>query len=327
MSELRVIESRGKSIDEAIFKGLQQLGVSIDEVTIETVQAGSKGILGIGSKPCIVRLSERPIDYMLQEEEPAKAEKPQRSERREKAPQPARREESTEPVEFSQILRESKENKENRENKEKQESPRAAAPQREARDDRGNRGSSNRSRGARGSRGGSGREQASRAVPKDDTVYTPYVPGESSCDGAEFLSGLLEQMGVKSTLGFAETPEAVKFHIDSNSMGILIGHRGETLDAMQYLTGLVINRGKENYRRVTLDTENYRSKRAETLTRLARRLAAQVRNSGESVKLEPMNPYERRILHSTLQGNPYVETHSEGEEPNRCVVITPKGRE
>jgi len=108
-------------------------------------------------------------------------------------------------------------------------------------------------------------------------------------------------------------------------MGLLIGRRGETLDAMQYLVSLVANKNRkeEGYIRVTLDTEGYRSRREETLKRLARKNAMHVRQSGRSVSMEPMNPYERRILHSALQGFNGVTTHSEGEEPNRHVVITP----
>jgi len=124
-------------------------------------------------------------------------------------------------------------------------------------------------------------------------------------------------------IGFADTPEALKFKIDSDTMGVLIGHRGETLDSLQYLTGLIVNRNREEYRRVVLDTENYRNKREDTLVRLARKLAGQVRSTGKPLTLEPMNPYERRVLHATLQNNPYVSTHSTGEEPNRRVVIEP----
>ena len=107
-----------------------------------------------------------------------------------------------------------------------------------------------------------------------------------------------------------------------DTLGILIGRRGETLDALQYLTSLKINRGQENYTRVTLDTENYRAKREDTLVRLANRMANRAVKTGRKVSLEPMNPYERRIIHSALQGNEAVDTHSEDEEPNRHVVIT-----
>ena len=104
----------------------------------------------------------------------------------------------------------------------------------------------------------------------------------------------------------------------------LIGHRGETLDALQYLTSLQVNKGGKEYRRVTLDTEGYRAKREQTLIALAGRMANKVHKSGRRMMLEPMNPYERRILHATLQDHPYVTTHSEGDEPNRRVVIAPK---
>lgn len=105
-------------------------------------------------------------------------------------------------------------------------------------------------------------------------------------------------------------------------MGIIIGYRGETLDSLQYLVSLVINKDQScDYKRVILDTENYRDKREETLKKLARRLGHKVREAGRPVKLEPMNPYERRIIHSELQNNNYVETYSEGEEPFRKVVI------
>ena len=107
-------------------------------------------------------------------------------------------------------------------------------------------------------------------------------------------------------------------------MGILIGKRGQTLDSLQYLTSLVVNRDREEYTRVSLDTENYRKKREETLIRLANRIAAKVAKTGRKVVMEPMNPYERRILHSALQGNPKVETVSEGEEPYRRVIVKKK---
>ena len=109
-----------------------------------------------------------------------------------------------------------------------------------------------------------------------------------------------------------------------DTLGILIGRRGDTLDALQYLTSLEVNRDRDEYVRVSLDTEHYRAKREESLTRLAARMADRAVKTGRKVVLEPMNPYERRVLHATLQDHPYVQTHSEGDEPNRRVVITLK---
>ena len=109
-------------------------------------------------------------------------------------------------------------------------------------------------------------------------------------------------------------------------MGILIGKRGQTLDSLQYLTSLVVNKNRQGYIRVKLDTEDYRRRRKETLENLARGIAYKVKKTRKPVVLEPMNPYERRIIHSALQGNRYVETTSEGEEPYRHVVVkTQKG--
>ena len=124
------------------------------------------------------------------------------------------------------------------------------------------------------------------------------------------MTELIEKMGISGKVLAAREEDAIRLRIDSDTMGVLIGHRGETLDAIQYLTGLVINRNRkvDGYTRVTINTEDYREKREETLIRLARRVAAQVKSTGRPRTLEAMNPYERRILHSALQNNPYVTT-------------------
>ncbi len=138
-----------------------------------------------------------------------------------------------------------------------------------------------------------------------------------------FLLELTQLMGVQVTVEMGTDAEGnVYGYMNGDTSGILIGRRGETLDALQYLTSLRVNRGQEHYTRVTLDTENYRAKREDTLTRLANRKANHAMKTGRKVALDPMNPYERRIIHSALQANEGVETHSEGEEPNRHVVIT-----
>ena len=137
------------------------------------------------------------------------------------------------------------------------------------------------------------------------------------------LAEVLHGAGVKITGSDMNDSESVE-HLRALGIPVVIGHRGETLDALQYLTSLLVNKGGKDYRRVTLDTEGYRAKREQTLINLANRMAAKVQRSGRRMVLEPMNPYERRILHATLQDNPHVTTHSEGEEPNRRVVIAPK---
>lgn len=140
-----------------------------------------------------------------------------------------------------------------------------------------------------------------------------------------FLADLTRLMGVEVSINAHRDDEGnVRVDMFGDTLGILIGRRGETLDALQYLTSLYVNRDQEDYTRVTLDTENYRAKREEALRRLANRMANRAVKTGRKVVMEPMNPYERRILHSALQQNDAVTTHSEGEEPNRHVVITLK---
>ena len=139
-----------------------------------------------------------------------------------------------------------------------------------------------------------------------------------------FLKKVLKNMDIQAELIIKQDEHSLKINMEGKTMGILIGHRGETLDSLQYLTSLVVNKDQTKYVRVVLDTENYRKKREETLERLARKLAMKAKKTGRNIVLEPMNPYERRILHATLQDSPFVQTHSEGEEPNRKVVITLK---
>jgi spoIIIJ-associated protein len=150
------------------------------------------------------------------------------------------------------------------------------------------------------------------------------IAGNRADDAKVFLEDILSKMNVDVDVNAEEDEEAVNITINGQDSGIIIGRRGETLDAIQYLTGLVVNKGREDYKRVTLDIENYRQKREETLVSLANRLADRVVRYRKNVTLEPMNPYERRIIHSSLQNNKMVETYSVGEEPNRKVVIALK---
>ena len=137
----------------------------------------------------------------------------------------------------------------------------------------------------------------------------------------EFLTEIFAKMGVSANLNIVETDEEIAIDIIGSNLGVLIGHRGETLDALQYLTSLVVNKDAETYKRTLLDTENYRQKRESALVKLANKLAKKVIDTNRRVKLEPMNPYERRVIHATLQGNPKIRTYSQGEEPHRNVVI------
>ena len=139
----------------------------------------------------------------------------------------------------------------------------------------------------------------------------------------KFLVDVLKTMGMEVKLTSSiDEDGALSIDMEGENMGILIGKRGQTLDSLQYLTNRVANKMQEGYVRVKLDTENYRQRRKETLENLAKNIAHKVKRTKKSVSLEPMNPYERRIIHSALQGDKYVSTHSEGEEPYRRVVVT-----
>lgn len=269
---MRSMEFSGRNIDEAIFHGLNEMGLTIDEVVTEIVQKESKGIFGIGAKNAIVRLTEREVPVVPDfEAERAAAHEFERKNDRVK-----------------------RENGERRERK-----PRSEKPKRE-------------------------NEANRKKEPEAPAIeYSETLAKEN--DAAIFLSDLLKNMKIEATVEAAETEDGLRLNIISSTDGLLIGRRGETLDAIQYIVSLYMNKDrKENgYRRVSVDTEGYRARREETLRRLARKNAAQVARTGRSVAMEPMNPYERRVLHSALQGFKGVTTHSEGEEPNRRVIITP----
>lgn len=142
----------------------------------------------------------------------------------------------------------------------------------------------------------------------------------------EFLGDVFAAMKlvVVVNVNYNEEDRTMDIDLSGDEMGVLIGKRGQTLDSLQYLTSLVVNKESENYIRVKVDTENYRQRRKDTLENLAKNISYKVKRTKRSVSLEPMNPYERRIIHSALQGDRYVTTHSEGEEPFRRVVVTLK---
>ena len=145
----------------------------------------------------------------------------------------------------------------------------------------------------------------------------------------EYLESLFKAMDIQTEIQieFDETENVLSINLEGPEMGILIGKRGQTLDALQYIISLAVNKKSESYIRVKIDTENYRARRKETLENLAKNIAFKVKRSKRSFALEPMNPYERRIIHATLQNDKYVSTKSEGEEPYRKVIVYLKKKE
>ncbi len=292
-----VFESKGRTVDEAVFSGLLKMDLSIDEVDIEILDEGG-GLF----KSARVRLTHKAepdysVDTVAQEEKVV----PQ-------PPQPKKG--------FEEPFRGSEPHRER---------------SFERRDDRGRRDDRRRDDFRRDDRRRDDyrrddRRPVERPAAREE-VEEPIVAREPSNDAEKFLYGLFTHMRMNVALTSKVEESILKVDMSGRGMGMLIGRRGETLDALQYLTSLVINNGKSDYTKVMLDTEDYRVKREETLKRLAAHLAEKVQKSGRRVVLEPMNPYERRILHATLQDYEKVYTYSEGEEPFRSVVVALKGKE
>lgn len=162
-------------------------------------------------------------------------------------------------------------------------------------------------------------EESRISIEKDDsdTVSPAQI-------GQEFLADILEKMGIEAEIEIKTSKDQIDMNISGEKMGLIIGKRGETLDAIQYLVNLAVNKNTDTYIRVIIDTENYRQRREETLRKLANRLAKRASQTNQKVVLEPMNPYDRRIIHAALQKSKIARTYSEGKEPYRRVVIVPK---
>ena len=319
---MKSYESSAKTIEEAISAGLEHLGVSIGEVTIDILEEGSKGLFGLfGSRLAKVRLTlkeqeeeeslwssltretEKPVQESRGREDSARKEQPKREAPKKEAVKPeAKRPEAKQETQAE------------RKPAEKKPAPKAPAKEPQFQ--------SKESRPAVAKPA----IPAAPATPVEPAVPAPQAdPATPEGKAQQFLQTLTTLMGVGVSVAVSRDEEGnVLVNMQGDTLGILIGRRGETLDALQYLSSLIVNKGSEQYIRVTLDTENYRAKREEALTRLANRMASRAIKTGRKVVLEPMNPYERRILHSALQANEAVTTHSEGEEPNRHVVITLK---
>lgn len=166
-------------------------------------------------------------------------------------------------------------------------------------------------------------------IGKQDAVIKVRRKNSLLDDTYEFLDKMFNAMNIEvtSSIDYNEESRTMNIEFSGSEMGILIGKRGQTLDSLQYIISLVVNKESDSYIKVKADTEDYRERRKQTLENLARNLSYKVKRTRRPVALEPMNPYERRIIHSALQNDRYVETHSEGDEPYRKVVITLKKRE
>ena len=293
------IRVSAKTLDDAITEALIQLGVTSDKLEYEVIEKGSAGFLGIGMKQAVIEA------WRKEEEEP----------------EPDIREIIKEEMSFSldkenekkEQIQPKKEKKERREKKEKfssQEKKEKPAKEKTVKEN-------------------TVKEQAAEApeseAPVKEKQELAKVEEQTIKAVEEFVKDTLKAMNMEVEIASSiDEDGALCVDMKGEHMGILIGKRGQTLDALQYLANRVANKHQDGYVRVKLDTENYRARREETLKHLAKNIAHKVKRNRRSVALEPMNPYERRIIHSALQSDPYVTTHSEGEEPYRKVVVTLK---
>ena len=345
-------EATGKTYEEALENGLAALGATISDVDITLLEEGSKGLFGLfGSRPYKVRLTlktveDDPLADLFRKEEPKKAPKQEKK----AEPKPAKKPEAPKAEEKKEdkverpapVQRKAKPAKVEAPAEEVVEAAEEAAEETESTEGE-TVVKKSRSRNRNRRRGGKknhtettevAEEAPARELPPKEVkpIVKPVVtmipddqvdPDSAAGKAKAFLAELTTMMGVNVEIAVGNDEEGNVFvQMTGDTLGILIGRRGETLDAIQYLTSLKVNRGQEGYTRVTIDTENYRAKREDTLIRLANRMANRAVKTGRKVSMEPMNPYERRIIHSALQANQAVDTHSEGEEPNRHVVIT-----
>ena len=301
---MEYIEVTGKSVEEAITNACTKLGIPSDKLDYEVIDKGNSGFLGIfNSKPAKIKAREKQEEPEVNSvDTPKKSEAPVHAEKKFEKPKksieaPVHTEKKFEKKadnfkkaepkkEFKAESKKEYKPADNHKNAEVKEAPKA--------------------------------EEKPKAEP-----FTAEQKEVIKKDIQTFLNNMFGAMNmeVKADITFDDEENSVNVDLSGDNMGVLIGKRGQTLDSIQYLTSLVINKNSEKYVRVKLDTENYRKRRKETLESLAKNIAYKVKRSRRPVSLEPMNPYERRIIHSALQADKFVSTRSEGEEPFRHVVV------
>ena len=292
-----------KTLDDAITEALIQLGVTSDQLEYDVIEKGNAGFLGIGRKQAVIK-ARRKVEKKVNDEpvidfsdavkgvmKDSKSDNYHKHNNRDNKKKKDNRikenyHKNNKNVTASEKTEKVKEETVKTEKKEKNDKPHKPVQE---------------------------RKEIELAKVEDITVKT--------CE--EFLTNVLKAMDMEVEIKTSIDEEgALCIEMNGDNMGILIGKRGQTLDSLQYLTNRVANKAQDGYVRVKLDTEDYRRRRKETLENLAKNIAHKVKRTRRSVSLEPMNPYERRIIHSALQGDRSVTTHSEGEEPYRRVVVT-----
>ena len=293
----KTIVATGKTIDAAVEAALAQLGLDRDSVSVQVLQQAKPGFLGFGAQPAKVQVTYEAPDEPKPAAPKSALGSASRSKPKVNNPAPAPK---AEPVKQEAKPEPKKETKP----EPKKEAPKAPKAERPAKQPRAEK------------------KVETPKTPKEPKVYTPVEPGSVEEKIEQFLKGLLENMGSQAV------PHAVKgedntYYVElvGEDLGYLIGRRGDTLDAIQHLANYSINRSVDGYIRINVDAEEYRAKREDSLRKYARKKAQQVLKARRRTTLEPMNAYERHVIHSALQDMENVTTHSTGTEPNRRVVI------
>ena len=280
-------EKWGVDVEEAVKLALMDLKCSRDEVEVTVLEQPSKGFFGIGSKLAKVRVEKKKTEEKeaaddIYDEAAINAAKSVSESAAEQKPK----------EKFKDKPHTKDNNKRNRKNKNRNEK-----------------------------KSGEHKRDLAESSLNIEVVDKSKLQDVEEHEALDFLKDITEKMGLNLGFSVKAGDDVVYIEMDGKDSGTIIGKRGQTLDSIQYLTSLVINKDKDQYIKVVIDAENYRAKRQKTLEQLANRLAAKVVKTKKYVRLEPMNPYERKIIHATLQQNPDVSTRSEGEEPYRRVVI------
>ena len=284
---MKKIEIRAKTVEDAITEASLQLGVTSDKMEYEVIEEGSAGFLGIGKKDAVI-LACRKQEMKKAAKEAAETVKKTVEKAAEKAAEEKPKKEN-----------QKKNNKKASVKNKKKEQDKEMIPQETE-------------------------EESTQAQPKKKKVITAMTEDNiKRCE--EYLLSILKALGLDAQVSSKEEEDhSLYMEVTGEDMGLIIGKRGQTLDALQYLLNRVAGSHQDGSIRIKLDTEDYRERRKKTLENLARNIAAKAKKTNRSVVLEPMNPYERMIIHSTLQKDPAVTTYSKGREPYRTVVVALK---
>ncbi len=302
---MRTSEKWGVDVDTAVDLALKELKLTIDEVDVEVLEESSSGFLGIGSKLAKVRVTPK-NDHADVRKEKASFDDIDRI----LADLPENR--------VIQVPEEISSRYDEFEEEEMEDAKlRDAKKAKEKASHSGHKNSRRRDR-RKGRHNENLRIEDTMLYDVEEMNVVENTPVEN------FLREITEEMGIDLDFLVKEGEDLIYVNITGKDTGTIIGKRGQTLDAVQYLAGLVANKNRKDYVRVVLDAENYRARREKTLVNLAHRLAGKVERTERPVTLEPMNPYERKVIHATLQDSPVVTTRSEGKDPYRRVIIEKK---